>query len=95
METIEIIERLRNMAEITIDADFRTILAAAAQRLEELDKRSITMTVTLTEQQASNIVNEAFRTATGKDFEYVIGAVKEKMEREGEFNGEEKETPSK
>lgn len=94
METKEIIERLRNMAEITIDADFRTILAAAAQRLEELDKRSITMTVTLTEQQMSNMVNEAFRNVTGKDFEYVVRAVKEKMEREGEFDGEEKETAS-
>ena len=91
MQTKEIIERLRNMAELTIDADFRTILAEATQRLEELDKRSITMTVTLTEQQVSNMVNEAFRNVTGKDFEYVIHAVKEKMEREGEWNGEEEE----
>lgn len=89
METKEIIERLLNMSEITIDADFRNILIEAAKRLEELDKRRMTVTVTFTSQQVSDMISEAFRNVTGKDFEYVVDAVKEKMEREGEFDGEE------
>ena len=91
METKEIIERLRNMVEITIDADFRNILAAAAQRLEERDRASITMTVTVPEQRLKDIVDEAFRNVTDKDFDYVVEAVKEKMEREGKAYVEEKE----
>lgn len=58
---------------------------------EELRKgrNRITMSVTLSEQRIREMLEEAFINITGKDLEYVAQAIREKMIREGELDGEE------
>lgn len=58
---------------------------------EELrEKRNcITISVTLSEQRIREMLEEAFINITGKDLEYVAQAIREKMIREGELDGEE------
>lgn len=47
------------------------------------------MKITVTEDQCKKFVNDVFMNVLGKDFEYVVRAVYEKMEREGELGDEE------
>lgn len=96
METKELARRLRNMAEITLDSQFSEYLNEASNRLEDMERqievlkaRSMTVTVTLSAERIKEMMNEAFINCTGKDMDYVVQAVKEKLEREGELNVEE------
>ena len=47
------------------------------------------MKITMTQEQCRKFVDDVFMNTIGKDFDYVVQAVKEKMIREGEFDGEE------
>ena len=89
-------ERLKNMANTTIDAEFSDILNEAAttlledsRQIELLTAKGTTFTITLSPERISGVINEAFINCTGKDFEYVVQAVKEKMKREEEDVKEE------
>ena len=46
-------------------------------------------TVTMTDENCRKFVNDVFNNVLGKDVDYVIRAVKEKMIRDGEIDGEE------
>lgn len=46
-------------------------------------------TVTMTDEDCRRFVNDVFNNVLGKDVDYVIQAVKEKMIRDGEIDGEE------
>lgn len=45
--------------------------------------------VSMTEEDCRKFVDDVFNAVLGKDFNYVVQAVKEKMIRDGEINGEE------
>ena len=45
--------------------------------------------VSMTEEHCRKFVNDVFNAVLGKDFNYVVQAVKEKMIRDGEIDGEE------
>lgn len=45
--------------------------------------------VSMTEEDCRKFVNDVFNAVLGKDFNYVVQAVKEKMIRDGEIDGEE------
>lgn len=47
--------------------------------------------ISMTEEDCVKFANKVFNTALGKDFNYVIQAVKEKMIRDGEIDGQETE----
>ena len=91
-----LVERLQNMAEVVLDAEFADTLNEAIDALLEMERqtemleaRSMTVTVTLSPDKLKDMMNEAFVNCVGKDLEYVVQAVKEKMEREEEHVEEE------
>lgn len=93
-----LVERLQNMAEVVLDAEFSDTLKEAASTLLDMERKiellntkvnCMTVTVTLSHDQLKDTISKAFEECTGKDFEYVVQAVKEKMEREGEYVEEE------
>ena len=45
--------------------------------------------VSMTEEDCRKFVDDVFNAVLGKDFNYVVQAVKEKMIRDGEIDGEE------
>lgn len=45
--------------------------------------------VSMTEENCRKFVDDVFNAVLGKDFNYVVQAVKEKMIRDGEIDGEE------
>lgn len=45
--------------------------------------------VSMTEEDCRKFVDDVFNEVLGKDFNYVVQAVKEKMIRDGEIDGEE------
>ena len=47
--------------------------------------------VSMTEENCRKFVDDVFNAVLGKDFNYVVQAVKEKMIKEGEIDGEETE----
>lgn len=89
MEIKDLVKRLQNMADITTDVEFHDTLVEASETLLELEKRSMTISVTISPDKLKDVIATAFENCIGKDFEYVVQAVKEKMEREGELYGEE------
>ena len=92
MDVKELAKRLQNIAEITLDAQFHDTLVEASETLLELEKRSMTISVTISPDKLKDVIATAFQNCIVKDFDYVVQAVKEKMEREGEVYGEEEET---
>lgn len=91
-----LIERLRELADIQLDIEFCGILTDAADLIEQLaeqvnelekNRSCMTVTVSLSNEQLKNAFDSALENCTGKNFDYVIEAVKEKMIREGEFDG--------
>lgn len=98
MELIEVVKCLRNMAEITVDVEFAETYNEACRLLEELShenevlkagRHCMTVSVTCSPDNIRDIIETAFEQVTGKSFEYVMEAVKEKMSREGEVDVEE------
>lgn len=51
----------------------------------------LTAQVSMTEENCRKFVDDVFNAVLGKDFNYVVQAVKEKMIKEGEIDGEETE----
>lgn len=49
-------------------------------------------TVTFSKEDCKKWINDCFMTAIGKDFQYVLQAVKEKMIRDGEMEDDNKIT---
>lgn len=93
-----IIERLREMADIQLDIEFCSLLIDAADMIEQLseevnelekNRSCMTVTVSLSNEQLRNAFDSALEDYTGKNFDYVIEAVKEKMIREGELDEKE------
>lgn len=54
-----------------------------------LEGGRLVATVTMTDEDCRKFVNDVFNNVLGKDVDYVIQAVKEKMIRDGEIDGEE------
>ena len=54
-----------------------------------LEGGKLVATVTMTDEDCRKFVNDVFNNVLGKDVDYVIQAVKEKMIRDGEIDGEE------
>lgn len=86
MDKKTLVERLQNMAKIMLDTDFVDTLNEA---VEVLTARSTTITITLSPDRIHDVINQAFINCTGRDFDYVVQAVREKMEREDEYVQEE------
>ena len=54
-----------------------------------LEGGRLVATVIATDEDCRKFVNDVFNNVLGKDVDYVIQAVKEKMIRDGEIDGEE------
>lgn len=96
----ELYWRLVHAAEIQEDEVVKDLLYEAAReiyelldKLEELkeSRNCITMSVSISGDKMKEAVEQAFQNIVGKDMAYVVAAVHEKMEREGELVGEQEQ----
>ena len=92
----ELYFNLVHAAEIQEDDVVKTLLYDAAHEISRLSdqveeltesRNTVTVSVSLTYERVRGVISEAIRNVTGKDLEYVVEAVREKMEREGDDIG--------